>query len=85
MTIKAIPERIAYLTLLFIHKQLSPTERKELDQWILESEQNEELFDQATDLSSNSHSNRPKQKRKGSSEKNKPIDLKTFYRRRGII
>lgn len=46
---KNIPERIAFLVLLFLHKQLSSKERKELDAWILGSEENELLFEKATE------------------------------------
>jgi hypothetical protein len=47
MQIKELPERIGYLILLFLHKQLSQMQRKELDRWILEDEQHEFIFDEA--------------------------------------
>jgi hypothetical protein len=46
MSIKGIPERIGYLSLLFLHKELSPLERKELDKWILEDDLHEALFEE---------------------------------------
>lgn len=42
-------ERIGYLIAQFIKGELTPLERKELDQWILQSEKNEILFDELTD------------------------------------
>jgi ferric-dicitrate binding protein FerR (iron transport regulator) len=41
-------ERIGYLIASFIKGTLTPLERKELDAWILESEENEVLFDDLT-------------------------------------
>jgi transmembrane sensor len=41
-------ERIGYLVASYIKGTLTPLERKELDQWILQSEKNEMLFDQLT-------------------------------------
>jgi hypothetical protein len=45
MTIQDLPERIAFLILLFLHHELSGYQRIELDEWILESEEHELLFD----------------------------------------
>jgi len=42
-------ERIGYLIASYIKGTLTPLERKELDEWILQSEQNEILFDELTD------------------------------------
>jgi transmembrane sensor len=41
-------ERIGYLIASYIKGTITPLERKELDAWILESDQNELLFDQLT-------------------------------------
>jgi ferric-dicitrate binding protein FerR (iron transport regulator) len=41
-------ERIGYLIASFIKGTLTPLERRELDQWILASEENELLFDELT-------------------------------------
>jgi len=41
-------ERIGYLIASFIKGTLTPLERKDLDDWILQSEKNELLFDQLT-------------------------------------
>lgn len=45
-----VPERIAYLTMLHIHKQIRPFEIEELDAWILESDDNLELFEEMVDI-----------------------------------
>lgn len=47
MPINEIPERIGFLILLFLHKQLSDIQRKELDRWILQDVEHELLFDEA--------------------------------------
>lgn len=41
-------ERIGYLIASFIKRTLTPLERRELDAWILESDENELLFDELT-------------------------------------
>ena len=41
-------ERIGYLIASYIKGTITPLGRKELDAWILESDQNELLFDQLT-------------------------------------
>ena len=50
MTIQDLPERIAFLILLFLHHELSGYQRIELDEWILESEEHELLFDDLISL-----------------------------------
>jgi len=50
MSIKEIPERIAYLILMFMHRKLSPAEHNELDEWVCESDNNLEMFEDATDV-----------------------------------
>jgi transmembrane sensor len=42
-------ERIGYLIASFIKGTLTPLERRELDEWILQSDENEKLFEQLTD------------------------------------
>jgi transmembrane sensor len=42
-------ERIGYLIASFIKGTLTPLERRELDEWILLSDENEKLFEQLTD------------------------------------
>lgn len=48
-SIKDIPERIAYLILLYMHGQLSTKQHDELDAWVVQSDENIELFAAATD------------------------------------
>ena len=45
--IRQVPERIAYLILLYMHGQLTRKERQELDLWILQSEEHREILDHA--------------------------------------
>jgi transmembrane sensor len=47
--IQQIPERIAYLILLYMHGLISPAQHNELDKWVEESDDNVELFATATD------------------------------------
>jgi hypothetical protein len=75
MSIKDIPERIGYLCLLFLHKQLSPLERKELDKWILEDDLHEAIFEDIINLDENDTST--KQERKGKKQPAPPANLKT--------
>ncbi|MBO9681750.1 MAG: hypothetical protein J7502_03585 [Flavisolibacter sp.] len=49
MLIANIPEHIAYLILLYMHGQLTPEQHDELDAWVTESNENQELFVVATD------------------------------------
>jgi len=48
MYIEQIPERIAYLTLLYLHGKLTAMGRREIDAWISDSDHHLELFDEAT-------------------------------------
>ena len=48
--IRSLPQRIAYLILLYIHGQLTTEERKELDNWIMESEENKNLLEEAINV-----------------------------------
>jgi hypothetical protein len=48
--IQQIPERIAYLILLYMHGLISPIQHNELDKWVEESGDNVELFAAATDV-----------------------------------
>jgi len=48
MDIAQIPERIAYLILLYLHGKLTPFQREEIDTWLSESEEHAKLFEQAT-------------------------------------
>ena len=52
MDLKNVPERIAYLILLYLHGKLTAMDRKELDAWILEAYENEILFDDAINFNS---------------------------------
>ena len=52
MDIRQIPERIAYLILLYFHGKLTPLERKEIDAWISESDEHIHLFNEATHFES---------------------------------
>jgi hypothetical protein len=52
MDIRQIPERIAYLILLYLHGKLTLLERTEIDAWIAESEQHANLFDESTNFES---------------------------------
>jgi hypothetical protein len=54
MDIAQIPERIAYLILLYLHGKLTLLGRKEIDAWIAESEQHASLFEEATNFASDS-------------------------------
>lgn len=45
-----MPERIAYLILMYMHQTLSLAERDELDLWVEKSDENMELFAEATDI-----------------------------------
>lgn len=49
MSIKDIPKRIGYLILLYMHGQLTPKQHDELDEWVEASDENQELFVEATD------------------------------------
>jgi hypothetical protein len=48
--IRNVPERIAYLILLHLHEKLTPVEGDELDNWVGESDQNLELFEELIDI-----------------------------------
>jgi hypothetical protein len=52
MDITQIPERIAYLILLYLHGKLTLLGRKEIDARITESEQHASLFEEATNFDS---------------------------------
>lgn len=47
--IQTIPERIAYLILLYMHDQLTPDQHDELDAWVELSDENMERFAIVTD------------------------------------
>ena len=49
MNIQLIPERISHLILLYMHGQLLPQQHDELDAWVEKSDENQELFVEATD------------------------------------
>jgi transmembrane sensor len=45
-----VPERIAYLILLFLHGRLSRQEHNELDAWVNKSDRNMQAFEELTDV-----------------------------------
>jgi len=45
-----IPERIAYLIFLYLHGKLTPSGRREIDFWIAQSKEHQQLFDNATNF-----------------------------------
>jgi hypothetical protein len=49
MELQNIPEHIAYLMLLYMHAQLNSDQHDELDEWVVASNENMELFAAATD------------------------------------
>jgi hypothetical protein len=49
MNIQRIPERISHLILLYMHGHLLPEQHDELDAWVENSDENQELFEEATD------------------------------------
>lgn len=48
--LRSVPERIAYLSLLFMHNQISMYEHNELDNWVFASEENLQLFEELIDI-----------------------------------
>ena len=52
MKINQIPERIAYLLLLYFHGKLTPSQREEIDAWIAASEEHAKLFEEITNFDS---------------------------------
>lgn len=48
--LRQIPDRIAHLILLYMHGQLTTKERKELDAWIVQSEEHVELLEEAINV-----------------------------------
>jgi hypothetical protein len=50
MDIAQMPERIAYLILLYLHGKLTLLGRKEIDAWIAESEQHAGIFEEAVNF-----------------------------------
>lgn len=45
-----IPQRAAYLILLYLHHKLTPHEQDELDEWVCATDENLELFENLTDV-----------------------------------
>ena len=48
--LRQVPERIAYLSLLFMHHQLNAFERHELDLWVQACDENLSLFEELIDI-----------------------------------
>lgn len=48
VNLQNIPERIGFLILLFLHKEISPEQHDELDRWVEESDDHMQLFELAT-------------------------------------
>lgn len=48
--LRQVPERIAYLSLLFMHHKLTPVEHHELDLWVQASDENIEIFEELIDI-----------------------------------
>lgn len=44
--IQNVPERIAYLVLLFLHQKLTSAQYNELNQWVAASSRNSEMFEE---------------------------------------
>jgi hypothetical protein len=49
MTVKDLPERIAYLILMYLLGELTPALRDELDSWVAETEDHSRLFHKIMD------------------------------------
>lgn len=49
MTVKDLPERIAYLILMYLLGELTPALRDELDYWVAETEDHSRLFHKIMD------------------------------------
>jgi hypothetical protein len=45
-----VPDRIAKLILLFLHKKLTEPEHDELDEWVCLNDENLELFEILSDI-----------------------------------
>jgi hypothetical protein len=45
-----LPERIAYLILLYLHHALSPDQHEELDKWVEENDDNMQVFEKYSDV-----------------------------------
>lgn len=48
--IHEVPEHIAYLILLYLHDQLTPAQREELDDWLDVSNDNLVIFEALIDV-----------------------------------
>jgi hypothetical protein len=90
MSLNEIPERIGYLILLFLHKQLSPAQRRELDRWILQDPEHEIIFDEAINFENKkakAWTNKAgiKKASKQVTKSQKMDEYKTMYRKKGIV
>jgi len=47
-----IPERIAYLILMYLHQLITPEQHDELDEWVEQSDSNMKIFEDLTDVHS---------------------------------
>jgi len=47
-----VPERIAYLILMYMHQLISPEQHDELDTWVEYSDENMKMFEDLTDVKS---------------------------------
>lgn len=52
MSIQEVPERIAFLILMYMHEQITPEQHDELDAWVEGSDENMQLFEKLTDIES---------------------------------
>jgi hypothetical protein len=50
MNVKDLPERIAYLILMYLLGDMTPALRDELDSWVAEAEEHSRLFHKVMDF-----------------------------------